>query len=105
MELKDILSDIMKCLPARRGKLFKQVYTKKGADGKTYKQGPYYVLTRSIKGKTVSQRISPKDVARVQADLDRGKVLEETMDKLWSMAESMAEDLTTAKKKRHACRN
>ena len=99
MEIKDILADIMECLPARRGKLFKQYYTKTGADGKTRRQGPYYVLTRSIKGETVSERISPKDAERVQADLDRGKALAKTMDGIWSMAEHMARDLTAAKKK------
>jgi len=99
MKLAEIFTSIMGCLPARRGQLFKQHYIRTDAAGNARQLGPYYVLTRSIKGKTVSERINQADVARVQADLDRGKSLSELIENLWQMAERAAEDQADPKKK------
>jgi len=99
MQLPQILAGITGCLPARRGKLFKQYYPRVDASGTTQQMGPYYVLTRSVNGKTVSRRISREDAPRVQAEIDRGEALSALVEKLWEVAESAAEQPDDPKKK------
>jgi|LSQX01.1.fsa_nt_gb hypothetical protein len=102
MQLHEILTQITACLPARRGKLFKQYFTRTDANGAVQKMGPYYVLTRSVRGKTVSKRIKAEDAPRVQAEIDRGEALSALFEKIWKMAESVAEQSSDPKKKRRS---
>ncbi len=102
MQLHVILTQITACLPARRGKLFKQYFTRTDANGAVQKMGPYYVLTRSVRGKTVSKRIKAEDAPRVQAEIDRGEALSALFEKIWKMAESVAEQSSDPKKKRRS---
>lgn len=100
MQLPQIFAEIAASLPARRGKLFKQYFTRTAADGTTRQMGPYYVLTRSVKGKTVSERIRAADAPRVQAEIDRGERLSTLLEKIWEMAEGVAKQSCDPKKKR-----
>lgn len=102
MQLHVILTQITACLPARRGKLFKQYFTRTDANGAVQMMGPYYVLTRSVRGKTVSKRIKAEDAPRVQAEIDRGEALSALFEKIWKMAESVAEQSSDPKKKRRS---
>ena len=97
MKLSEVISEIRHCFPARRGSLSKQFFT--GAGGK--QNGPYYVLSRSVDGKTKSWRVPSDRVDTVMAELDRGKRLGELIDSIWSIAEDACLDLGSLKKKRH----
>jgi len=72
MSLESIFGNILKAIPARRGRLFEQYYTRTGSDGTERRIGPYYVLTRSVDGKTVSERVRREDAPRVREELARG---------------------------------
>ena len=60
--------------------------------------GPYYVLTRCVKGKTVSERVKAADAPRVQAEIDRGETLSALVEKIWEMAEGVAAKSSEPKK-------
>ena len=105
MQLPQIFAEIAACIPARRGKLFKQHFLRTAADGTTRQMGPYSVLTRSVKGKTVSERIRAADAPRVQAEIDRGETLSALIEKIWEMAESVAQQADDPKKKRRSVKS
>ena len=90
MSLDSIISNILKAMPARRGRLFEQYYTGTGKDGKERRSGPYYVLTRSVGGKTMSERIKREDAPQVREELARGETLAGLIEKLWEVAEGAA---------------
>jgi len=90
MSLEGIFANILKVIPARRGRLFEQYYTRRGSDGAKRKVGPYYVLTRSVNGKTLSKRIRREDTPRVRDELARGEKLAGLVEKLWEAAEGAA---------------
>lgn len=75
-----------KAIPARRGRLFEQDYTRTGSDGAERRIGPYYVLTRSVNGKTVSGRVRRQDAPRVREELARGETLAGLVEKPWEEA-------------------
>lgn len=100
MQLPLIFAEITANLPARRGKLFKQYYPRTDASGVVRQMGPYYVLTRSVNGKTVSERIKAADAPSVQAQIDRGEKLAALIEKIWEMAEGVAKQSADPKKKR-----
>lgn len=99
MQLHQILTEMLACFPARRGKLFEQYVERTASDGTVKRMGPYYVLTRSVNGKTVSERIKATDAPRVQLELNRGENLSKLMEKIWEQAEEMAQNAMEPKKK------
>ncbi|MGI6496412.1 MAG: DUF6788 family protein [Kiritimatiellia bacterium] len=100
--LDDLFAEIRANLPARRGCLCEQYFTRKASDGTAWRMGPYYVLTRSVNGKTRSKRIPAKDVPRVRAELGHGKRLETIFEKIWELAEESAARQACDSKKRRA---
>ena len=99
MQLSQIFAQISGCLPARRGRIFKQHYTRTDSNGVVRQTGPYYVLTRSVGGKTHSRRIRTEDVPAMQAQIDRGEALSALVEKIWEFAEEAAEATVGSKKK------
>ena len=77
---------------ARRGQLSPQYYTRKTADGRTVRQGPYYVWQRYVKGQKRSVRINRHQIDRVQAELERGREVQAILDELWTVLEQTAAD-------------
>lgn len=75
---------------ARRGQLSKQYYTRKTADGRTVRQGPYYVWQRYVKGQKRSVRVNRQQIDRVQAELARGREVQTILDELWAILEQTA---------------
>ena len=75
---------------ARRGQLSEQYYTRNGVDGKTVRQGPYYVWQRYVKGKKCSVRVSADQIERVEAELEHGHKVDAILDELWSILEESA---------------
>ncbi|MGI5868540.1 MAG: DUF6788 family protein [Kiritimatiellia bacterium] len=105
MQLPQIFAEITANLPVRRGRLFKQFHTRKAADGTTRETGPYYVLARSVSGKTVSERVKAADAPRVQAEIDRGRRVAELMEGIWAVGEGMAGQAADSKKKRRSAKS
>jgi hypothetical protein len=67
-----------------------QYYTRKTADGRTVRQGPYYVWQRYVKGQKRSVRVSRQQIARVEAELARGREVQAILDELWAILEQSA---------------
>ncbi len=84
------LERLMAIEGARRGQLSLQYYTRKGADGQTVRQGPYYVWQRYVKGKKCSVRVSADQIERVEAELEQGHEVDAILDELWSILEECA---------------
>jgi len=84
------LEQLMAIDGARRGQLSTQYYTRKTADGRTVRQGPYYVWQRYVKGQKRSVRVSPQQIDHVQADLTRGREVQSILDDLWTILEQTA---------------
>ena len=77
---------------ARRGQLSEQYYTRRSVDGRTVRQGPYYVWQRYVKGKKHSVRVNRDQIARVEAELERGDEVDSILDELWAVLEQSAEE-------------
>ena len=87
---EEVLEQLSAMDSARRGQISEQYYTREAADGRTVRQGPYYVWQRWIKGKKVSARVKPEDVDRVKADLERGREVEEIFETYFTLIEEAA---------------
>jgi hypothetical protein len=95
-----VLKQLMEIDRARRGQLSPQYYTRKTADGRTIRQGPYYVWQRYVKGQKRSVRVSRQHIDRVQAELERGREVQTILDELWTVLEQ-----TAAEEDQHAKKN
>jgi hypothetical protein len=94
------LEQLMAIDSARRGQLSTQYYTRKTADGRTVRQGPYYVWQRYVKGQKRSVRVNRPQIDRVQTELERGREVQTILDELWTILEqTAAEEDQHAKKK------
>jgi hypothetical protein len=85
---------------ARRGQLSQQYFTRKNADGKTVRQGPYYVWQRYVKGRKRSVRMNRDQIDRVEVELERGREVDAILDELWSILEESAEKQDRDSKKK-----
>jgi hypothetical protein len=76
----------------RRGTLNEQ-YVDRTRDGKPSGEvrGPYYVLSRRERGKTVSIRVSKEEVEQVRADLDRYDVFVSLCEEFIETTERLAQ--------------
>ena len=96
----EALERLMAIDGARRGQLSTQYYTRKAANGRTIRQGPYYVWQRYVKGQKRSVRVNSEQISRVQAELERGREVQAILDELWTILEqTAAEQDQHAKKK------
>ena len=84
------LEQLMAIDSARRGQLSPQYYTRKLADGRTVRQGPYYVWQRYVKGQKRSVRVNRQQIDRVQAEVERGHEVQAILDELWTVLEQTA---------------
>ena len=85
-----ILEQLQAMHAARRGQISEQFYTRKTTDGRTVKQGPYYVWQRWVKGKKVSARIKREDVEKVKADIEKGHAVEDIFEAYFILLEEAA---------------
>jgi len=100
-ERKSVALDrLMAIDAARRGQLSRQYYARKRADGGSKKQGPYYVWQRYVKGQKRSVRVPRDQVARVEAELERGEEVDGILDELWDILEQSAQQQDQQRKKK-----
>lgn len=85
---------------ARRGQLSEQYYTRKMADGRSERQGPYYVWQRYVKGRKQSVRVPRDQADRVKAELLRGEEVSTLVDDLWDVLEQLAQEQDQHSKKK-----
>ena len=100
MKLSELFSEVASTLPARRGNLYEQFIERVGKDGKKRRYGPYYVWTRCVDGKMVSDRVPREEGPRVREEIHRGEMLDTLIGKLWELSERMAGNTGGLKKKR-----
>jgi hypothetical protein len=84
------LEQLMAIDGARRGQLSTQFYTRKTADGRSVRQGPYSVWQRYVKGQKRSVRVNRQQIDRVQEELTRGRKVQVILDDLWAILEQTA---------------
>jgi len=91
---------------ARRGQLSEQYYEHKDRNGRARQTGPYYVWQRWVQGQKQSMRISAGALAKVRADLQRGREVQAIFNELWSIMEqtAIAQDADSKKKPRRSKR-
>lgn len=85
---------------ARRGQLSQQYYERTSADGQTRQQGPYYVWQRYVKGQKHSVRVPRDQVARVEAELERGAEVDAIIEDIWTVFEQTAQEEDQDRKKK-----
>lgn len=87
---------------ARRGQLTEQYNERVDQEGKVRRNGPYYIWQRWVRGQKHSFRVPHSDLARVRADLQRGREVQEIFDELWNVMEHTAieQDIDSKKKPR-----
>lgn len=85
-----VLEQLMTIGSARRGQLSVQYYTRKAANGQTIKQGPYYVWQRYVNGKKRSVRVTPEQIAQVNADFERGREIQAVFNEFFMIMEEAA---------------
>ena len=98
------LEQLMAIGSARRGQLSAQYYKRQTADGRAIKQGPYYVWQRYVNGKKRSVRVTPEQIAQVEADFKRGREIQAIFDELFLIMEEAAtfQDQDAKKKKKRS---
>lgn len=103
---KTALGKLMTIGTARRGQLSQQYYQKADSNGKIHRRGPYYVWQRWVHGRKQSFRVPPSALARVRADLQRGREVHEIFEELWTAMEGSAieQDADSKKKSRQSRR-
>jgi hypothetical protein len=90
MEQRDVLAQLGKIGPARRGQISEQWFESNGRDGKVRRTGPYYVWQRFLDGRKSSMRIPREEAARAMEELRRGKQATELIGQFWANAEAAA---------------
>jgi hypothetical protein len=66
----DIFNEIRQIKTMRRGTINEQYLKVPQKDSEPILRGPYYVLSKSVDGKTKSQRIKSKDLESTKKDVD-----------------------------------
>ena len=94
------IEQLMAIDSARRGQLSSQYYARKTDDGRTVKQGPYYVWQRYVKGQKRSVRVNRKQIDQVQSELERGREVQAILDELWAVLEQAADEGAQCAKKK-----
>lgn len=84
---------------ARRGQLSEQYYERTDQNGKVRRSGPYYVWQRWVRGEKQSVRVPTSALARVRADLQRGREVHDIFDELWAVMEQTAMEQDANSKK------
>lgn len=85
---------------ARRGQISEQYYERADQNGNVRRSGPYFVWQRWHRGRKQSVRVPPSALARVRADMERGRQVEEIFHELWLIMEqtAMSQDADSKKK-------
>ncbi len=88
----EILDQMRRLMPCRRGSLTEQKVVTTGPDGRPRTRGPYPVYTFKEKGRTVSRRVTdPDQVALYREQIERGRRFQLLSAQLLRLAEAQAD--------------
>ena len=91
-KVAEILDQMRRLLPCRRGSLTEQKIVTTDPDGHPRTRGPYPVYTFKEKGRTVSRRVTdPAQVALYREQIERGRRLQVLSAQLLRLAEAQAD--------------
>ena len=75
----------------RRGTINEQFVPRSHKGKKTGElRGPYYVLSRHVRGKTVSERVRPDELAQARADVEQHKAFVELCEEFVSLTAQLS---------------
>ena len=99
---KQILAEIEKIVRLSQGSISEQYYIRTAANGKKYKQGPYYILTCNKRGRERRVRISREELPRIEKELQNYQQAKALFQELLDITETLtqAERGTTENKRR-----
>ena len=89
-----ILRDMGDIQKMRRGTVNEQFLKVQQKDGSSVLRGPYFLYSRTEKGKSISQRIQPEEVVRYQEETEHCRKFKNLANKYVLVCEELA-DLTT----------
>src|SRR5512139_77285 len=97
-ERLDILHEMGSITRMRRGSVNEQSFTQQRKDGSVVTQGPYYLYSRTERGRSYSQRLPPEVVAQYRAETENCRRFKELVQQYVLVCERLTEQGATGKK-------
>ena len=97
---QEILQQMSAITRMRRGTVNEQYFEVREKDGSAHRRGPYFLYSRTEKGKSFSQRVSLEDVDRYREETDNCRRFKELSGRCVMICEALAEADGGRKKKR-----
>lgn len=90
----EILSELARIKPMRRGSITLQTVAAVGSDGRPRQRGPYPIYTYKQAGKTVSRRLTrPESVAACREHVEQGRRFRELTERLMRLGEQLSDQV------------
>lgn len=98
---QEIVQQMSAITRMRRGTVNEQYFEAREKDGSAHRRGPYFLYSRTEKGKSFSQRVTLEDVDRYREETDNCRRFKELADRCVMICEALAEaDEGSREKKR-----
>jgi hypothetical protein len=98
---REIVEEMAAITRMRRGTVNEQYFEVPQKDGSVVLRGPYFLYSRTEKGKSFSQRVGPEEVERYREDTGNCRRFKELSNRYVMVCEELAElNRDTLKKKR-----
>lgn len=88
---REILEEMTAVTRMRRGTVNEQYFEVRQKDGSAVRHGPYYLYSRTEKGKSFSRRIDPHEVERYKVETENCKRFKELSNRCVMICEELAE--------------
>lgn len=93
-----ILQEMGSITRMRRGSVNLQTLTSRRRDGSTVTHGPYYLYSRTVKGRSYSQRLTEEDVEQYQEETENRRRFKELVQRYILVCEQLADREVEGKK-------
>jgi hypothetical protein len=88
---QEILEQMAAITHMRRGTVNEQYFEVRQKDGSVVRRGPYYLYSRTEKGKSFSRRITPQEMERYEAETVNCRRFKELSSRCVMICEELAE--------------
>jgi hypothetical protein len=88
---QEILGEMAAITRMRRGTVNEQYFEVRQKDGSIVRHGPYFLYSRTEKGKSFSRRISPEEVKGYKAETEQCRRFKELSNRCVILCEELAE--------------
>jgi hypothetical protein len=88
---QEILQQMAAITRMRRGTVNEQYFDVRQKDGSVVRHGPYFLYSRTEKGKSFSARISPEEVERYREETENCRRFKELSNRCVVICEGLAE--------------